>query len=457
MWMHVSIQKIKKMPVLQPVKGFLLTVKRIIQNRMSFYTENRIQCMLRKGFRIHHEKQLKDAEEHLLKIQKKPKKELIKIVFMCQIPSVWNSNMSTFAAADKSPQIEAYILALPDKVIKQNNNVVHEDYGENESYEYCRGFCRNTINAYDEEKKEWFDLKEFRPDYVFIQRPYDIHLPPQYRSRVLAEYTKICHIPYAYSLMNYASRLSYCLDFSDQVYAIFTENQKYCTELTAIYLNLFQAYWKKITFLGYPRFDLYQGIKKEKSAYKKTVLWLPRWTTNRFVEATTFFKYKDILADYFSRHLDIRFVCRPHPLMFRNFISTGEMTRQEVNEFKNMFKDTDNFYLDESPDYVKAIVNADVFISDTSSLLIEEFVTSKPILFCGIKRHFDKENMGWADYMYAVSNRQELLKGLEKLLNGEDPLREERKRYIEKHMKADGLAGERIVRFLIEDYGTGTV
>ncbi len=450
--MFFSIQKIKKMPILKPVKTFLLSAKRIFQNRMSFYTENKIRCMLSKGFRIRHEKQLKEVDRFIMEIQKKPKKELIKIVFMCQIPSVWNSNMSTFLAADKSHRMEAYILALPDKLIKENNNVSHEDYGENESYQYCCEFCKNTIKAYDEESKEWFDLKEFKPDYVFVQRPYDIHLPPQYRSKVLAEYTKICHIPYAYSLMNYASRLSYHLDFCDNVYAIFTENQRYCEELKSIYFGLFQANWKKIKFFGYPRFDLHKKIKKEKSEYKKTVLWLPRWTTNRFVEATTFFKYKDILIDYFKNRPNIRFVCRPHPLMFRNFISTGEMTEQEVDKFKNMFKDTDNFYLDESPDYVKTMVETDIFISDTSSLLVEEFVISKPILFCGIKRHFDRENMRWAKYMYSVSNQQALLESLGKLLNSEDPLKEERKQFIKEHMKADGLAGERIVHFLIEDY-----
>lgn len=441
------------MPIFKPVKIFLLSAKKTIQNKVSFDTENKIYYIINKSFRIRHEKQLKDIGNFIWEIQKRPKKNLLKVVFMCQVPSVWNSNMSTFLAADKSPQIEAYILAIPDKLIKKNNNVFHEDYGENNSYQFCSQFCKNTIDAYDRESREWFDLKNFMPDYVFVQRPYDIHLPPQYQSKVLARYTKVCYIPYGYGLANYVSRMEYNLNFCNNVYAIFTENQKYCDELRSIYLNLFHADWKKINFFGYPRFDLHKGIKKEESRYKKTVLWLPRWTTNRFVEATTFFKYKDILVDYFKKYPDIRFICRPHPLMFQNFVSMGEMTERERDEFKNMFKNTSNFYLDESPDYVKTMVNSDVFISDTSSLLVEEFVTSNPIIFCGVKKHyFDKDNEKWARYMYSVSNHQELLESLDKLLNGEDPLKEERRQYIKEHMKADGLAGERIVRFLIEDY-----
>lgn len=437
---------------MKPLKTFILSIRRILQNKLSFYTENQIRFLLWKNFRIKHTRQLETARSFALKISQKPKKELIKVVFMCQLPSIWNSTMSTFAAADENRLIDTYILAIPDKLIKENNNVTHEDYGENEAYEYCSRFCPNTINAYNEKDREWFDLKSFEPDYVFMQRPYDIHLPPQYRSEVLAAYTKICYIPYAYSLMNYASRLTYNLDFSDYLYAVFTENQKYCDELKAIYLGLFRAEWKKIKFFGYPRFDLHVGKKKEKDKYKKTVLWLPRWTTNRFVEATTFFKYKDCLIHFFKQHSDIHFICRPHPLMFRNFISTGEMTGQEVDYFKGIFEDNDNFDLDESPDYVTTMINTDIFISDTSSMLVEEFVTSNPIIFCGIKRHFDEENMGWAKYMYSASNRQELLDKLEMLLDGQDPLITERKQYINEFMKADGEVGERIVDFLIKDY-----
>lgn len=450
--MYAFAKKVIKMPIMKPIKLFILIIRQIVQNNTSFYMENKIWYIVNKNFRIRHKKRLENVKDSILKIQRKPKQELIKVVFMCQIPSVWNSNMSTFMAANKSKKVDAYILALPDKLRKENNNMAHEDYGENESYRYCRSFCKNTINAYNEENKEWFDLKKFDPNYVFVQRPYELYLPPEYRSEVLSSYTRVCHIPYAYSLMNSASRMAYHLDFSDQVYSIFTENQKYCDELNAIYSGLFKAGWKQIHFFGYPRFDLHAGIKKEKSRYKKTVLWLPRWTTNRFAEATTFFKYKDILIDYFKKHQNMRFICRPHPLMFKNFISTGEMTEQEVDQFKGIFKGVSNFYLDESPDYLKTIVDTDIFISDTSSLLVEEFVTSSPIIFCGIKGHFDRENMRWAKYMYSVSSHQELLDSLEKLINDEDPLIEERKQYIRVHMKADGLAGERIVRFLIDDY-----
>lgn len=448
------MKTIKNLPIMRPVKFCFLGVRKYIRDNISLYMESKIRYMLRKSFRQKHEKQLNKVQGFVQEINNKKKEERIKVVFMCQVPSIWNTNMSIFKAANKNTQIESYILAIPEKLLKENYDVEHEEYGENKSYEYCCNFCDNVINAYNPNNQQWFDLRKFEPDYVFMQRPYDIHLPPQYRSGMLAAYTKICYVSYTYGLMNFTGRSGYNLDFCDNVYSIFAENKKYCDELRAIYFGIFKSRWKKINFLGYPRFDLYKGMKKERSEYKKVILWMPRWTTSHLAEATTFFKYKDVLIDYFEKRPDIRLICRPHPLMFANFISTGEMTESEVEEFKNIFANTRNFYLDESPDYIKTMKETDIYISDTSSMLVEEFITSSPVIFCGIKKRFDKENMRWAKLMYSVSNKKELLNMVDKLLKGDDPLKGERKRYIKEYMKADGLTGEKIVRFLIDDYQT---
>ena len=48
-----------------------------------------------------------------------------------------------------------------------------------------RGY--SVIDAYDEETKEFFDLKKLQPDYIFIPRPYDWYLPLQYQSKELSK------------------------------------------------------------------------------------------------------------------------------------------------------------------------------------------------------------------------------------------------------------------------------
>lgn len=451
-----SIQEIKKWTIIKPVKGVWHRTRNFCTfflYKLPYYTEIKIKYVLRKSFRIRHMHRLQRVEEVIREIEQKPKKERIRIVFICLRPSVWNSVMSIFLAADKNPLIDAYILAIPEKLVKENRDLNHEDYGENESYEYCRTFCENTIRGYNEEEKEWFDLRKFAPDYVFAPMPYAIHLPSPYTSHVLAGYTKLCYVPYGYCLEERFFRSANPLDFIDDVYAYFADNQRYCDELKRVCAGLVYAGWKKINYFGYPRFDLYKQIKKQECKYKKTILWLPRWITETWEDnASTFFIYKDILIDYFKNHPDIRFVCRPHPFMFPNFISTGEMTEKDVNEFKNIFKRTENFYLDESPDYRQTFVDTDVFISDFTSLLVEELIIAKPIIFLADKKQLDDEGWEWTKYLFHIANKKELLKKLEEVLDGEDPLEGERKQYVKEHMKVDGKIGERIVQFLVEDY-----
>jgi len=442
-------------------RGVKTSIKKFIRNNTTYYFETITKTFYKPSFKKNHMEHCDKVHRQILEIEKnRDTNKKMSIVFICQFHAAWNACMSTFQAALSDPDIEVVLLALPDKIMKKGlqkkvSDIKAEEYGENIAYDYCKSFFPNTINAYNEEKGTWLDLKELKPDYVILSRSNQNYLPSQYRAKELAAYTKVCHIPYAYCKMNWDSRAVYRLNLTDYAYAIFTENQMYCDMLQKIFFGIFRADWKRIKFLGYPRFDLYNDRIKDQSKYQKTVLWLPRWVTESRLETSTFFKYKDVLIDFFAKHPDIQLICRPHPKMFGNFIATGEMTEEEVKRFKELFKETENFLLDEYSDYLPSFDKADIFISDTSSLLVEEFSTGKPIIFCG-KMHFDKDAKKWAKYMYQVRSRKGLINQLTDLLDGNDGNRSFRENFIEMNMKYDGKSGQRIVDFLKEDYYKGS-
>lgn len=390
--------------------------------------------------------------------KEKDQSKKLSIVFICQFHAAWNACMSAFRAAVDDADVDVTLLALPEKVMrtgksKRVSDITADVYDEeNIAYEYCKSFYPETINGYDSETDTWFDLRGLRPDYVVISRSNQNYLPPQYRSEVLSTYTKVVHIPYAYCKMNWDSRAVYRENLTDFTYAVFTENEMYKNILRKIYFDLYDAKWKKIEFVGYPRFDLYDTDIKSANKEKLTVLWLPRWLTEGRLEASTFFKYKDVLIDYFMHHPEYKLICRPHPKMFGNFIATGEMTEEEVASFKELFEKTENMHLDEYSDYLPSFEEADVFISDTTSLLVEEFITGKPIIFCGVMWHFDKDAKEWSRQMYPVRNKRALIDQLELLLRGNDPKKIKRNEYIKEYMKHDGKSGERIIAFLKKDY-----
>jgi len=428
-------------------------IKKFIRDYITYDVEVAIRALLCSGFRKIHRTCVEKTCRQVLKIERSVEMgNKISVVFFCHFPAVWNAVKPVFQAALDEADMEVYLLALPVKVMKKNLDYSHEIYEENRTYEYCRSFYPDTINAVCEPDGSWFDLTKLKPNYIVLSRPYDKEVPPCYQSDVLSTYAKICYIPYSYCKMNWDSRLVYGLDFMDYVYAVFTESPQYCRLVRKIFYNVFKAGWKKINYLGYPRFDLYYPGNKKKAMYEKTVLWLPRWSTKEAIEPSTFFQYKDLLIDYFKGHPQYQLICRPHQLMFRNFILSGEMSEKETERFKTVFYNTENFLLDESGDYMAGLIDADIFISDTSSLLIEEFITGKPILFCGNMKHFDREAKRWAKRMYSVRNGEELIYRLGMLLDDIDPDRCLREQFIRENMKLDGKCGKRIIEFIKEDY-----
>ena len=427
-------------------------VKRLIWRLIPYDMEIRLRCTLQPGFRKKHIAIAARVSQHIAEIERKARAgRKIRIVFFCYSPSYWNACRSVFEAAMADPALEVYLLALPASLVTEDGAATR-GFGDNLAYAFCQTFYPSVINAYDETERRWFDLRSLSPDYVVLSRPYDREVQPDYRSAVIASYAKICYIPYAYCKMNWDSRMVYGCDFMDSVYAVFTENEMYRAMVERIFHGIFKAGWKQVCCVGYPRLDLFRGLGEKPGTGQKTVLWLPRWTTKNLLEPSTFFRYKDALVGFARAHPGVRLICRPHQLMFQNFISTGEMTEADVAAFKKLFAETPELELDESGDYLPAFTEADIFVGDTTSLLIEAFVTGKPVIYCGSPGHFDREARKWARLMYCAGNWNQVKNRLSLLLAGNDPGKSAREEYIRSNIMRDQTSGKQVICFIKRDF-----
>lgn len=427
-------------------------LKGIFWRLVPYDREIHLRCMLQPGFKRRHIAQAEQTAQHVARLERRPRDgRRIRVAFFCYSPAYWNASRPVFEAAVKDPALEVYLLALPAGAVTKDG-MAAEGFGENLAYEFCRAFYPDTINAYDEETGRWFDLEGLAPDYVVLSRPYDKEVPPGYASAVIASYAKICYVPYSYCKMNWDSRMVYGCDFMDSVYAVFTENETYRAMVERIFRGMFKAGWKQVQCVGYPRLDLFHGLEKAPDTGQKTILWLPRWTTRDLLEPSTFFRYRDALIGFVRTHPGTRLICRPHPLMFQNFISTGEMSPADETAFRKLFAETPGLELDESGDYLPAFAAADIFVSDTSSLLIEAFATGKPVVYCGRISHFDRAARKWARLMYRAEDWGDMGNCLCRLLEGDDPKKTARDEYICTSIKYGGMSGKKIIDFIIEDF-----
>lgn len=382
---------------------------------------------------------------YLHSINSKKSKDIINVVFICQPPSLWNSIRTVYQEACRNPLFKTFLIAIPEKDFDKDG--IHFTYGKNNSYTYLKDNGFDVIEGY--QNGNFIDIKSLKPDYVFLPRPYDQHLPDEYKSNALVKYTRVCYVPYGFSLTNDCMPTIFNYSFLKNTYLFFPDS--FCAKnyVNALYKKKL-CKWNKIGNIGFPRFDLLnqQLIKKR----CKSFLWTPRWTTQKESCGSTFFLFIDKLLDFFIEHEDLELIFRPHPLLFRNFLATGELSQEKYDSILKAFDEHKNLILnDPVEDYIKVFNDVDAMITDPTSLLPEFFYTGKPIIYCDTSEAFNEAGLVMAKGLYYASNWEQIMENINKLASGEDALLKERSESLHKLNSSKNI-GKQICDFLISDF-----
>lgn len=364
--------------------------------------------------------------------------EKINVVFVCWRPAVWGSLKTVYEAMKSDDAFDVKIITIPNKKQLPKLGLNHDNYESEGAESFWKG--DDVIAGYNYETKDWFDLQLLKADYVCFQQPYNVCRTVAEKSWVVNKYAKIFYVAY-YAFIDckeddFINRDTTPLDFMKDVSLYFAQNE---AEKKFISNRMKEAdnISCKVIKTGFPCYD--NLIKdydiKESSWTKKNedrfkLIWTPRWCTNE--NNCHFFTYKQELVNYCNDKSDIDFVFRPHPQMFLNFASTGELSEKEANDYKRIFADSDNMTIDVSKDYHPTFYTASCMITDISSVVPEFFLTGKPIIYCHRKGSFNSfsKDKGYSSGFYWVENWNELKDTLDMLRSGNDPLKEKRQELI---------------------------
>lgn len=378
-------------------------------------------------------KQLEQANEGYSKAP--AENDPIRVVFIAQYIPAWNKMESVYKAMVDDERFNVYLLCVPDRI--KFGELDDIENNRNEVYEYYVDKGYDAINALVG-KNKWFDLKRLKPDFVFQSRPYNHYMPAVYTSGEISKYARICSLMYATSLTRTGMKITLNHDYYRNVFCYFAETK----ESLEFYKKEFEKGHKKGVqhsyYLGYPG---YESIVKQKDMKNKAwdfcdkdfrVMWTPRWSTDKKEGGSNFFVYKDAFLEYAKEHENMAFLFRPHPLMFDNFIKTGEMLEDEVNDYKDTVSKMPNTSLDSEKEYVPTFWNSSVLVSDISGIVPEYFITGKPLIFCKTSKEWDysNETIKMLEGCYVVENKEQLFERLDKLASGEDELEEKRKEIL---------------------------
>ena len=371
----------------------------------------------------------------------------VRIVFLCQYPQAWNKMKSIFEMMLGDERFSVRILAVPDNINKPDEKIYSffkAAYGEN-----------IVINAY--ENGAWYDMKQLMPDYVFYQRPYDQYLPKPYKSREVSGYSKICHLVYGYLLTETTKDICTSRLFFRNVYIYFAENT-ICQEFNIKRFKMsHNKGYRKTLNIGYPVLEYFMKQKpaEVRNTDKFKVLWTPRWSEDKETGGSNFINYKDRIVKLVNENQDISVVFRPHPMTFDHFIQTGKLTREQADEYLKNYDGNDRLIYNNTAEYVDVFWNTDALLTDVSSIIVEYFITGKPIVYCDTGAVPDTFFSEMLKVMYVTKTWEQAEEKLLELSRGIDPLKEERERMIEKLLGNDfEHISERFLEAIYNDYSS---
>lgn len=378
-----------------------------------------------------------------------------KVVFIIGFPETWNS-VATVWQGLAAEGAKPLILCVPKPESADAGE--YRAARENEAWDFFRERQPEAIDARDPSSGKWFDLKAEKPDYVVYTRPYQKEYPEPYRSTCVCGYAKVCYIPYAYSqTVEGLSYTTFNYEFILTASLVFVPSRirlKECGERFAVQKRMHSH---QFLYKGYPRFDLVQGSGNatESGTGKKTILWLPRWTVGASggQKESNFLRYLEFFMEYQERNPEIRLIIRPHPLLFQTIAERHILTESRLQEIRSRIEEAPNICMDTNKDYMFSFRESDYLVSDYSSLVIEYFVSGKPVIYCGGAENLNREMLLMHSVLYHGREWQDVEGLLTRLIGGEDPMKEKRKEVIGQLMPSNaGRIGQEISACILEDY-----
>ena len=385
---------------------------------------------------------------YLKRIQKRTNcKDIITVGFIVQVPSIWYKQVGIYEEMLQRENIKPLLFAVPD--MNWESSEILPDYTDNYFLKHypCAVKAMNPDGSL-------INFAQYDLDYLFYPRPYDTYLPADLRSSNMVKYVKCCHVPYSFSGSDNFIDTSASKECYRNMYFAFMDSKHSQEVVQGRFQNILQRNVRHIENLGYPSLDNIIEIRtnSDRRDEIKNVMWTPRWSDAEIIGGSNFLKYKNLAMDFFENNDKLRLIFRPHPLLFPELKKKMLMSDAEKDIFLARISKVGGYY-DYDSDISDSIRNTDVFITDFSGIVIELFLSGKPLIYCegGIK--LNKTFQDIIDCSYVAHNWGDVEKYMHELISGNDYLAKKREHLFEIQYSYYKNSARKIVDRICADAG----
>jgi hypothetical protein len=376
---------------------------------------------------------------------------LIRVAFLPLYTEAWDSFAEVYERMRKDDRFEVRVFTIKRKLTGDP-----EFHGQQEAHEYLNSIeVQNTmIGSVDE-------LKEFAPDYTFINYPWQRNYEEQYRVDQLVKFTKVAYIPYFLLPMvtepwDVGVAGHYYRQRSHQLASlIFTQDRN-----TKRAFGLTERGNKYVKFTGSPKIDsMMKRARKAKRVMRSRyrIVWAPHHSYGPlWLNFGTFAQMHNQMLDFAAKHKDVDIVFKPHPFLLGTMTGRELMSQQELDDWVKAWDALPNTSTNTDSDYVNVFVNSDMLICDGISFLGEyPLITGRPAVFIENKDHWAFSPLGEtiAKTTVRFKSFEDFAKSFEQLKTEGLPDRsQEIENFMDEAIPFPRKAARKIIKAVVKDF-----
>ena len=386
-----------------------------------------------------------------LALSKLKNKPVIKCVFFVSELADWKCDY-VYRLMQKEPRFDPIIIICPvsiygeDMMIKEQNRLV--DYCKLNDYKYRL--------AYNVNSKKYINVREEEnPDVIFYTTPYVDQIGYRFH---ITNYMDILgvYIPYAFNNnSDLCSWHNFLINNLAWRYYVESEEHLYFSKLVA------RNGGRNCVVSGYPAIEgLIDKHKPSDDSWKikdrkfKRVIWAPHHTIapEGNVIYSCFLEYADFMVRLANKYNNsVQFVFKPHPLLREKL--EKYWGKNETDYYYNCWQNMPNTSLIEG-DYVDIFLTSDAMIHDSGSFIAEYLFVNKPVLRTlndiPLEKLYNSFVLRCLDQYYFARNSQEVELFIQNLINGIDPLKDQRSAFVNEVLMPKCLPSQNIINDILD-------
>ena len=328
---------------------------------------------------------------------------LKRVAFVTFYYEAWDSLAEVYRRMLDDPRFEVLVVAIPRKL---TGDASWDDASAVSDFFAAQGIDHVIGSADASELRDW------APDYVFINYPWQRNYQPAYRADELVKFTRIAYVPYySLPLVNEPGVLPgpdgrpgvtghLYQQRSHQLASLVFTQDRFVREA---YAGTSRGN-EHVFFTGSPKVDaLIEAAEKigaaasgDKPGKQTRVVWAPHHSYSpHWLNFGTFAQIYLEVLDWATKHPEIEVCLRPHPFMFGTLVDREVLSDSDLDAWLAAWDALPNTSIDTSTGPAELFVNCDILLTDGISFLAEyPLVTGKPSVFIENQGHWEFSELG---------------------------------------------------------------